>query len=504
MKTATDKPTRGPTAASSAAPAPHTVWQRLAGLWSPTRLASGYDAAKTTPRRKVVSSTLKDEDSHLTPAERNQLLANHRDLQRNFSLAGWIIRKHLDFVATHSFHAQTGDKALDAELEAFIKERSQRENFDAAGRHNAARFFRMAEARRIIDGDIFFLKLRGGQLQAIEADRVRDPGRLAIRGTWRHGVRVGQAGKALAYAIHRRHRWGGFVFEKTVDAARAIHFATYDGTHRFDATRGVSPVASAINDLRDLYEAKDYALTKIKISQLLGLIIKSDADEGLGLANQSATETIADKDGDEEDDTADRYDVTFGKGPYKLELEPGDAAEIIETGTPAVDSQKFMTFCLAVAMKAVDLPYNFFDEKHTNFFGSKAAITLYLKSARSKREDHQEARHAWHSWQFRAADARRELPRPSTMTADELAALCVWIPAGVPWLDMGKELAGDMTAVEAGLRTRAEIRRERYGDDIRDVWRALEQEQKELEAHGLWLGRGGKPQPPQPPKEAPK
>ena len=60
-----------------------------------------------------------------------------------------------------------------------------------------------------------------------------------------------------------------------------------------------------------------------------------------------------------------------------------------------------------------------------------------------------------------------------------------WIPAGLAWWDPAKEIRGDVEAIKAGLRTRSEIRAEKYGDDWLDVVDQLARERDALEERGL-------------------
>ncbi len=63
------------------------------------------------------------------------------------------------------------------------------QNCDAAGRHSFPKMRRMFEAARTRDGDVFALKLQSLQLQAIEADRIRQPvgESLTESGGWVNG-----------------------------------------------------------------------------------------------------------------------------------------------------------------------------------------------------------------------------------------------------------------------------------------------------------------------------
>jgi len=67
-----------------------------------------YDAISGTGKRRQSSPLLRSEDRELWPFQRKQLVANTRDLQRNFAIAAWMIRRHLDYVTTMTFHARSG------------------------------------------------------------------------------------------------------------------------------------------------------------------------------------------------------------------------------------------------------------------------------------------------------------------------------------------------------------------------------------------------------------
>ncbi|KKL25669.1 hypothetical protein LCGC14_2403020, partial [marine sediment metagenome] len=95
----------------------------------------GYEAAKTTNRRRAPLSDVKSEDEQLTIAERRALVSTTRNLRRNFALSAWMIRKHLDFVASHAFQSKNDNKLLDDKIETLIKWWSLKENFDISGKH---------------------------------------------------------------------------------------------------------------------------------------------------------------------------------------------------------------------------------------------------------------------------------------------------------------------------------------------------------------------------------
>ena len=432
-----------------------------------------YDGADTSKkRRRAVSSALSSEDAKLTAKKRKQLHGAARDLSRNFAIAAWAIRKHLDFVAAFKFQARTGDAGLDREIDGLLQWWSRPENCDVAGRHGLGRLVRLLEERRTVDGDVLLVKMAGqrvrGKLQAIEADRIVDPkGDTATAdGTrWVHGVRVNDAGRAVGYAVHRRVRGGkALEIDRVIAARNAIHHGFFD---RFDQVRGVSPLAPAVNVLRDVYEAADYAMMKAKVASIFGLTLFRDALDSPGSLDSSTSPA----------------EVDFGAGPVMLDLNADDRAEILESKTPANEFQSFSQMMIAVALKALDIPYSFYDESHTNFYGSRGALLHYQKSVEHKRADVREMLRKLTVWRLAMWIEDGELVLPSGMSLGDVR--WEWIPAGLAWWDPAKEIRGDVEAIRAGLRTRAEIRAERYGDDWLDVVDQLERERAELDKRGL-------------------
>jgi capsid protein len=311
---------------------------------------------------------------------------------------------------------------------------------------------RMAEARRLCDGDFFFLKIAGnsaarGALQAIEGDRVAVPSGGTPKGFksdhWTNGVKTSAAGVAREYCICKRTDYGGLDFERIVPATNVYQLGCFD---RFDQIRGVSPLAAAINTLTDTYEGFSYALAKLKVSQLFGLVFYRDATDGFD--NTSAT-----VDSDDDGIADSGYEVDFGSGPVQLDLNPGDRAEFLEAKTPATETMDYLKLMVHVALKSLDIPYSFFDESHTNFFGSRGALLNYLKSCESKIADLQDMLSDITEWRLRMAVADGDLTLPPGMSVSDLSSQknWQWVPGGVEWWDPSKEVKGHTMAIAAGL-----------------------------------------------------
>jgi capsid protein len=455
----------------------------------PGTTALGYDGATADGRRRAAPSRLRSEDDELTRTDRRNLTNAGRDLLRNFEIAGWAIRKHLDFVASFHFEATTPDPVFNTEYEAAVEEWGQKRNADSDGRHPRRRMLRMAEARRALDGDIFWLKRRNGTIQAIEGDRVRQPA-SGTKGLpdgvqttdLANGLWINKLGRVIGYAVHSRTKGGGsdgFKFERIVPAAQCLHHAYY-GTERIDQTRGISPMAAAVNRYQDVYEGFTYALAKAKLSQLFGMKITRDA-----------------VDGPDPENTAAGYDVQLGKGPFMLDMDPGDDAAFLESSTPSTQFQEFSRLMISVALKSLDIPYNFFDEKYVNFSGAKGSLILYLESCRTKRQDNIDLLSDVTRWRTAKAILAGDLTPPRTMAPKDVTG--TWTPTGIPWWNPSQEIKADLEAIKGGLRTRTEIRKERFGDDWRtavvDVLKTEEDYLNEQDIQGVAVGPPPAPMP---------
>ena len=432
-----------------------------------------YDATKSKGRRRPPKVRTQHEDKGTRQRERQSIAATGRDLHRNFAIAKWAVEKHLDFVSSFSFQAKTGDPILDLQVERLMKNWFNRNRCDVARRHPFRRMIRMMEARAVIDGDCGLLALTGspgslyrGKLQAIEGDRIYTPKDMPDRfnrDDWLHGVRSSAGGAALEYCICNRDATGNLSFGRVVKARNMFFHAYYS---RFDQVRGVSPIVSAINSLQDVYEGFDYALAKLKVAQLFGLATYRAGDESVG--DVTADDTNG-------DGVNDSWAEDFGRGPVHLDLDAEDKAEFLESKTPAAETVDFLRLMIHVSLKALDIPYSFFDESFTNFYGSRGGLIQYLKSCRNKIADLQDVLNEITRWRLGIFVEDGELELPPGIAFRDLK--WEWVPAGVPWWDPAKEVKGHTMALAAGLTDYQRVCREAGTDFYENVDRIAEQQQ---------------------------
>ena len=135
----------------------------------------GYEAIEDKKRRKPPSAVTQHEDRHLNQSQRRKLQATTQDVKRNYAVAAWMIRRHLDYVTQFDFHARTKDEELNNQLESALRTWARPGNCDVTGRFGLRKQIRIAECCSVLDGDVGLLALSSGHLQGIESDRIRDP-----------------------------------------------------------------------------------------------------------------------------------------------------------------------------------------------------------------------------------------------------------------------------------------------------------------------------------------
>ena len=427
-----------------------------------------YEAADDSKhRRKPTFTRLQSEDWELLPVQRAKIISALRDLPRNFSVAAWMIRKHLDYVATHTFACRVPDKGLKKAVEAFVEWWSRAENCDVAGRHSLQKMIRLGEGRALTDGDVFFGKLSSGKLAGVEGDRVRTPiggGQELPQGVSYmdlvHGVWLGPNGRAKGFCLHDRGPWANnFIFKRLVPAMFMRQHGFFD---RFDQVRGISPIVPAINSLRDLYEGFEHGLARMKISQLFALAIYRDEAEPPAEPDQA-------NDTDDGNADADPTMIDFGKGPQVLDMNQTDKAEFLESKQPSLEFQQYSTMMLGVTMKSLDIPLCFYDESVGNWPGQRQANILYEQSAVPKRKNVEATLDDLTTWRVGLAVLNDELFLPSTMTVDELMQQCEWIPTGMPWLNPRDEVLSDMMSIASGINSRERVCRRRFGVGAEEI-----------------------------------
>ncbi len=445
--------------------------------------AFGYDAIQQNGKRKNAGSRIVREDAHIQGPRRDALQENASDLMRNFAILRWMVTTHVNHVAPHTFHARTPDEKLNSDIEALMDFDGRAENADVSGCFGREELFRLAELRRVVDGDTFLVKLSDGRMQGVQADLVQSPQDAKAEEQWINGVLVSQLGRPIAYGIRVRDGMSGTKADRRVSATDLIHYGFFD---RFgaDQVRGVSPIVTALNPMRDVYENFDYALAKSKVQQLFALALYREATEGAGEVMPNGDATV-DEDGNPIDvpPTTGRYDIDFGKGPILLDLQPGDKAQFLESNQPSSEFQAFTQLVVQVALKALSIPYCLFSENFTNYSGSRIALLEYERACQAFRQSQIEMRRNYTVWKLRQWILEGRLLIPSGWTINDLRF--EWVGAyGSPSIDPVKEVEAALASFASGIDTPQRWCRAN-GQDFYNNLTSLAEAKAKVESHGL-------------------
>lgn len=418
-------------------------------LSSKAKTSLAYQSTISSDRRRPVSTRPSSEGYILTAQKRDTGSATARDDRRNMSILGWMIRRHLDNVSRFTpffrIEEETPEMlSLEAKVRSLLRWHGNRRNFDAVGRHGRDEFMRMFEACKVIDGDSFALKVKGGKLQGIESDRVRKLDTKTDAVVSESGIIFNADGTRKAFCIGKRGKDGtGYEYERIISADQII----YDGywPERFDSDRGVSPLLSALNEAADVRETLEWYMLKIKASGLFGFaFMRAQAQESQG-----------------DTPLASYYDTVSNqikaKGIINVEMDPGDEIKAIESNAPNSNVMPFTREVIRGILFSLDIPFTFYDSLTASFSARIADRNEYEEACEWKREKNMgvldEIYGGWliPMWYEANQFGLRDLMDSMKISVEEVGAMLSWVPAGKPWLDKTNEMSGHILALAAGI-----------------------------------------------------
>jgi len=428
------------------------------------RYGLAYQSIEDTTRRRPVTRRTSAESAILTPPKRERASATARDDRRNMSILAWMIRRHLDSVSRFTpFFRLPGDTSESSKITEIVLRlldwHGRRSRFDALGRHGRNEWMRMYEACKVISGDAGGLKTKLGKLQGIEGDRLANPGgRDAPKGVKEDGISYNPDGTRKEFCLCGRDG-KTLKYERMVPAEDLI----FDGywPERFDATRGVSPLMTALNEAADVRETWEWLVLKAKTSALFGLAFtRTGSDDiqpttGEDVDEAPTSEASAYK--------AQLTAAVKGRGIISLDMDPGDDVKEIQSNTPNPTVVPFTRELVRSVLLALDIPFTFYDSLTASFSARIADRNEYEEACEWKREKNENVLHEiYGEWLFpmwKKSDLfgfGKELDA-ARISVEEVAASLRWVPAGRPWLDRTNEMSGHLLAIAAGIESIPEV-----------------------------------------------
>lgn len=321
-----------------------------------------YDGALATSKRASAPHNMSP-NSFDVQRDRLQLMREAEDMERNFAPAKMLNRKVSMYCSPISYHAQTGDHGLDSEVEDYL-ETEVFPNCDITQRYD---FFRMIEFGIMgmnRGGDYGWAFQRPGllpgmdeadavklplRIQAIEPDRIGGVYQNVVSNDYVSGCLIGEYGEITHFRVFHRSMTTN-VYDNPVDIP-AENFVHMTDPMRIDQYRGVSVLATAIQNLRDLYEMIDFVKGKAKIASALTVFTNSNgAMAGAGAMDAYATNVFAGGQG------GLQQDIQFGQINH---LAGGTDIKFPSSNSPSSEEQALMTLLLKFVAMSYNLPYSF-------------------------------------------------------------------------------------------------------------------------------------------------
>ena len=324
-----------------------------------------YSAGKPSRHREHragVVSFAQDEDKSATEMGRENTRLECRDLRRNNSVVSGIVTRFSDNVVGSGImpQAKTSSDEWNNKAESFFNEWSK--IADYRQRLTLWDFQRMVVTARLLDGECGFVLVDNGQLQPIEAERIRQP-QPDVPGVI-DGVSVSGTGIKTGYYVHSRDPLTGMFSGTSFELVPSSNFKHVTNAFRFDQVRGVPELAPVVNAIKDLDEYVAATLLKAKNEAKRFYTVENEA----GAPNQLPRRI------DGEDTTSTPLQkVETGEIHY---LRKGEQMKEIGNVTPGQTFDPFTEKILRMIGAALGLPYEFvlLDFSQGSFSSSRAAL----------------------------------------------------------------------------------------------------------------------------------
>jgi len=436
-----------------------------------------YHSGENSKSRNNVTPDPRSEDGFWNDGY-EQHSARAREQLRNYSVLSWMIDKNADFVSTFDIQFKTGNDQTDDNLTELLKWWSQADNFDVGRRYSLSQYLRVNDSQKVLMGDMGTLKLADGRVMAVESDRIGN-GYGRHDNQWFRGVYVHPVtGAAIKYRILHRNIQDGSLSNEFFDIPAGDFYLHAERKHYPNLIRGISPIANSINSIQDCYEGINWHLVKMKVAAMFGLVAFS--------RNNPFPQTYVDPDTGERTEQKKNPEIKLGDGLKAFSLTDTDKVEVLESKIPSTESQQFYDAVTMIALKSLNIPFSFFREDFTNFYGSRGALMHYLRSCEAPRRANIDFLNHHLKWRITKWITEGYLKLPKGYDVRKIRWQCV--PRGFPWWDPSKEISGMVKAINAGLMTPQEACMQTgtdYYENIEQIQEALEWAKKH-DVNPIW------------------
>ena len=437
-------------------------------------LRADYNAAKSSRfrrRRTGVSASGSGADYHYrSESDYLRIMEQARDMDRNDAVIGQLVDRAVGNTVQEGFQLdpQTTDKKLDADLwsrwDAWAEDP---EECDLSGELCFYDFETLVPRQMLVDGDTWILPIEDGQLQGVEAHRVRTPS-----GTKRnvvHGVLLDE---------HRRRQQVWITkddLEPTAPLKKVSDITPYDvrdednqrqvfqiyNPKRFSQTRGVSafaPVFDTAGQFEDLNFAK---LVQAQVTSCVAIFEELDENSQPGPDAQfgeQATETLA--------DGSSRITEALAPG-MRIRGRPGAKLKGFSPGVPNAEFFDHVRLILTLIGVNLGMPLVLvlMDASETNFSGFRGAVgEARLGFRRNQKALIKRFHRPVYLWKLRQWIAEDPALAGAAKKLGPAFFAHRWNPPTWPYIEPLKDASSDLLRLRNGLTSPRRLHAERGRD----------------------------------------
>lgn len=338
-------------------------------------MANGYSGAVETRQRKKNAfnrSLPYDEDNLIGSHDLDTLRRECLDLRRNNAIVAGVVERFADHVVgPNGIHpqAKTDDPEWNDQAEQYWHEWAK--IADHRRRVNLREIQRLVVQSRLMLGDAGIVLLANGQIQPIEAMRIRDP----VDSTKKpegvvNGVRLSRDGIQVAYYVHARDK-NGIITGRDYEVVRAEDFVFISRPMRMDQVRGIPELAPILNAVTDFGRLQEEVLNKSVLDAMHAWAVYSEQG-GSALSNLGPRGYSDELTGGAT--TAQKFETFEGGQTYYLR--PGEKIESLASSTPNPQYVGYSELLMRIMASALSIPYEFLvlDFKGGSFSASRAAL----------------------------------------------------------------------------------------------------------------------------------
>lgn len=418
---------------------------------------------------------------------RETVRARARDLERNSDMMNSIIGPFVRNVVGAGFtlQADTGDDALNEEIEKLWRKWTKARNCDVTGQQSFDQILRMAVRRKKVDGGILFVKryTKNGvvpfQLQMFEVDEL-DSSRMTPKHKGNRvvgGIEYNEYNRPVGYWIQQYSIDGMSVTEPTFIDDQHVIF--YFSKRRPSQLREMSDMSQTITRIRDANEFMVAVSVKQRIEACLAVFIKKSLPTtGIGRGGAGAT------------GPRETYDGKMLSPGMIKEMNAGDEVQVVNPQGQATDAASYIKLQqrLIGAGQGVSYEATARDMSESTYASARQGL---IEDSMTYAEEAE-----------LLADVMDEIYETFIISAVLSGALNIrkfwdnkemyfehsFVKPPKPWIDPSKETTANKTALQSGQKTFKQIAAENGSDWRKQIDDICEVLSYAKENHGVDLG----------------